>query len=196
LDQDSRLGQIPLVSKYRIWVDRGLAHPTPDPSQPTGKSSNSTARRNHFPVSLLDACKRHLIPPPPLPTAKVTRPSCRRPCSSRCFYTYDAFIAVASSFLGFGTTGGADGWKREVAALLAQTSHETTAGGPPPRTAPTRGGTASSRSWAAPPRPTTASPAGSTRAPPAGSTTVGAPSRSATTTTTARRAGHRRRPAR
>lgn len=47
-------------------------------------------------------------------------------CPARGFYTYDAFIAAANSFTGFGTTGDADTQKREIAAFLAQTSHETT----------------------------------------------------------------------
>ncbi|KQK09288.1 rust resistance kinase Lr10 [Brachypodium distachyon] len=51
-------------------------------------------------------------------------------CPAKGFYTYDAFVAAANSFLGFATTGGMDIRKREVAAFLAQTSHETTGGGP------------------------------------------------------------------
>ena len=47
-------------------------------------------------------------------------------CSANRFYTYDAFIAAARSFNGFGTTGDDTTRKREVAAFLAQTSHETT----------------------------------------------------------------------
>jgi basic endochitinase B len=47
-------------------------------------------------------------------------------CPGNGFYTYDAFIAAANSFSGFGTTGDADTQKREIAAFLAQTSHETT----------------------------------------------------------------------
>ena len=46
-------------------------------------------------------------------------------CKSNGFYTYNAFIAAANSFHGFGTTGDADTRKREIAAFLAQTSHET-----------------------------------------------------------------------
>ncbi|KAF7129201.1 hypothetical protein RHSIM_Rhsim10G0200600 [Rhododendron simsii] len=42
------------------------------------------------------------------------------------FYTYEAFIAVAKEFGGFGTTGNNDTKKREIVAFLAQTSHETT----------------------------------------------------------------------
>ncbi|KAK3413695.1 hypothetical protein EUGRSUZ_I02240, partial [Eucalyptus grandis] len=44
------------------------------------------------------------------------------------FYTYDAFVAAARSFPGFGTTGTRDTRYREVTAFLAQTSHETTGG--------------------------------------------------------------------
>ncbi|KQK09291.1 basic endochitinase A [Brachypodium distachyon] len=51
-------------------------------------------------------------------------------CQAKGFYTYDAFVAAANSFPGFATTGGADVRKREVAAFLAQTSHETTGGWP------------------------------------------------------------------
>ena len=47
-------------------------------------------------------------------------------CKSNGFYTYNAFIAAARSFNGFGTTGDVTTRKRELAALLAQTSHETT----------------------------------------------------------------------
>lgn len=42
------------------------------------------------------------------------------------FYTYDAFIAAARSFGAFGTTGDTNTRKKEIAAFLAQTSHETT----------------------------------------------------------------------
>nr|QVU21314.1 chitinase [Allium sativum] len=51
-------------------------------------------------------------------------------CPARGFYTYDAFITAANSFDGFGTTGSIDTRKREIAAFLGQTSHETTGGGP------------------------------------------------------------------
>ncbi|KAG5530095.1 hypothetical protein RHGRI_030456 [Rhododendron griersonianum] len=44
------------------------------------------------------------------------------------FYTYEAFIAAAKAFGDFGTTGDDDTKKREIAAFLAQTSHETTGG--------------------------------------------------------------------
>ncbi|KAK9948277.1 hypothetical protein M0R45_003861 [Rubus argutus] len=49
-------------------------------------------------------------------------------CKSNGFYKYDAFIAAARSFPGFGTTGDAATRKKELAAFLAQTSHETTGG--------------------------------------------------------------------
>ncbi|XVE82408.1 hypothetical protein DITRI_Ditri16bG0002100 [Diplodiscus trichospermus] len=51
-------------------------------------------------------------------------------CPSNGFYTYDAFIDAARSFNGFGTTGDLTTQKREIAAFLAQTSHETTGGWP------------------------------------------------------------------
>ncbi|KAI9107756.1 hypothetical protein K1719_021092 [Acacia pycnantha] len=51
-------------------------------------------------------------------------------CSARGFYTYDAFIQAAESFPAFATTGDAATRKREVAAFLGQTSHETTGGWP------------------------------------------------------------------
>ncbi|KAK6946519.1 Glycoside hydrolase, family 19, catalytic [Dillenia turbinata] len=51
-------------------------------------------------------------------------------CPAKGFYTYDAFVAAAKSFPGFGTTGDAATQKREIAAFLGQTSHETTGGWP------------------------------------------------------------------
>ncbi|XP_077246763.1 endochitinase-like [Tasmannia lanceolata] len=51
-------------------------------------------------------------------------------CESNGFYTYNAFIAAANAFGSFGTTGDTDTRKREFAAFLAQTSHETTGGWP------------------------------------------------------------------
>lgn len=47
-------------------------------------------------------------------------------CPSNGFYSYNAFITAARSFNGFGTTGDLTFRKREIAAFLAQTSHETT----------------------------------------------------------------------
>ncbi|XP_073106012.1 basic endochitinase A isoform X2 [Elaeis guineensis] len=49
-------------------------------------------------------------------------------CPANGFYTYDAFISAANFFSGFGTTGDDTTRKREIAAFLAQTSHETTGG--------------------------------------------------------------------
>ena len=46
-------------------------------------------------------------------------------CPARGFYTYDAFVAAAGAFPAFGTIGDDDARRREVAAFLAQTSHET-----------------------------------------------------------------------
>ncbi|WOK92859.1 pathogenesis-related protein 3 [Canna indica] len=51
-------------------------------------------------------------------------------CPGKGFYTYDAFISAAKSFPTFGTTGDMTTQKREIAAFLAQTSHETTGGWP------------------------------------------------------------------
>nr|AFK33496.1 unknown [Lotus japonicus] len=51
-------------------------------------------------------------------------------CAANGFYTYDAFITAARSFNGFGTTGDDATRKKELAAFLAQTSHETTGGWP------------------------------------------------------------------
>jgi len=47
-------------------------------------------------------------------------------CPGNGFYTYDSFITATRSFSGFGTTGDDTTRKRELAAFLAQTSHETT----------------------------------------------------------------------
>ncbi|KAL6217961.1 hypothetical protein ACLB2K_011178 [Fragaria x ananassa] len=49
-------------------------------------------------------------------------------CPAKGFYTYDAFIAAAKAFPAFATTGDTATRKREIAAFLAQTSHETTGG--------------------------------------------------------------------
>lgn len=49
-------------------------------------------------------------------------------CPSKGFYTYDAFISASRAFPSFGTTGDTNTRKREIAAFLAQTSHETTGG--------------------------------------------------------------------
>lgn len=47
-------------------------------------------------------------------------------CPAKGFYTYDAFVAAAKAFPNFATTGDTATRKREIAAFLAQTSHETT----------------------------------------------------------------------
>lgn len=49
-------------------------------------------------------------------------------CPAKGFYTYEAFIDATKAFGAFGTTGDPDTRKREIAAFLAQTSHETTGG--------------------------------------------------------------------
>ncbi|TJX11035.1 hypothetical protein E9840_12885, partial [Tissierella creatinini] len=49
-------------------------------------------------------------------------------CPAKNFYTYDAFVAAANFFPAFATTGDNATRIREVAAFLAQTSHETTGG--------------------------------------------------------------------
>ncbi|CAI9102996.1 OLC1v1001403C1 [Oldenlandia corymbosa var. corymbosa] len=49
-------------------------------------------------------------------------------CPKRGFYTYKAFIMAARSFRAFGTTGGVETRKREIAAFLGQTSQQTTGG--------------------------------------------------------------------
>uniref|UniRef100_A0A0D9WG96 chitinase n=1 Tax=Leersia perrieri TaxID=77586 RepID=A0A0D9WG96_9ORYZ len=51
-------------------------------------------------------------------------------CSASGFYTYDAFVTAAAAFPDFAATGDDETRKREVAAFLAQTSHETTGGWP------------------------------------------------------------------
>lgn len=47
-------------------------------------------------------------------------------CPANGFYTYEAFIDATKAYGAFGTTGDQDTRKREIAAFLAQTSHETT----------------------------------------------------------------------
>lgn len=47
-------------------------------------------------------------------------------CEGKGLFTYNAFCTAARSFGGFGTTGDFNTRKRELAAFLAQTSHETT----------------------------------------------------------------------
>jgi len=47
-------------------------------------------------------------------------------CPAAGFYTYNAFISAAKEFPDFGNTGDDLMRKREIAAFLGQTSHETT----------------------------------------------------------------------
>eukprot|EP00253_Pinus_taeda_P002839 PITA_02839 len=49
-------------------------------------------------------------------------------CKANGFYSYAAFVAAANAFPGFGTAGDVTTNKRELAAFLGQTSHETTGG--------------------------------------------------------------------
>jgi chitinase len=41
------------------------------------------------------------------------------------FYTYDAFLAAAKAYDGFGTSGSVETQKRELAAFFANVAHET-----------------------------------------------------------------------
>lgn len=47
-------------------------------------------------------------------------------CPAKGFYTYRAFINAANAYPAFGNTGDLTTRKREIAAFLGQTSHETT----------------------------------------------------------------------
>ncbi|XP_050235999.1 chitinase 10 [Mercurialis annua] len=49
-------------------------------------------------------------------------------CPAKNFYTYDSFIQASKHFRGFGNSGSLVTRKREIAAFLAQISHETTGG--------------------------------------------------------------------
>ncbi|KAM6541354.1 hypothetical protein CsatB_005801 [Cannabis sativa] len=49
-------------------------------------------------------------------------------CPAKNFYTYDTFLKAAKTFPSFGSTGPLPTRKREIAAFLAQISHETTGG--------------------------------------------------------------------
>ncbi|KAJ6796158.1 chitinase 10-like [Iris pallida] len=49
-------------------------------------------------------------------------------CPAKGFYPYSAFIQATASFSEFGSTGSPDIRTREIAAFLAQISHETTGG--------------------------------------------------------------------
>ncbi|KAG0501663.1 hypothetical protein HPP92_001735 [Vanilla planifolia] len=49
-------------------------------------------------------------------------------CPAKGFYPYEAFVTATQFFPEFGTTGSVDTRKLELAAFLAQISHETTGG--------------------------------------------------------------------
>ncbi|KAK7269545.1 hypothetical protein RIF29_22276 [Crotalaria pallida] len=49
-------------------------------------------------------------------------------CPAKNFYTYESFIQASKCFPRFGTSGSLTTRKREIAAFLAQISHETTGG--------------------------------------------------------------------
>ncbi|KAL2535197.1 Chitinase family protein [Forsythia ovata] len=51
-------------------------------------------------------------------------------CPAKDFYTYESFIKASRYFPRFGNTGHLATRKREIAAFLAQISHETTGGWP------------------------------------------------------------------
>ncbi|KAI4325046.1 hypothetical protein MLD38_030474 [Melastoma candidum] len=51
-------------------------------------------------------------------------------CPASGFYPYEVFLRAASRYPRFANTGCPDTRRREVAAFLAQTSHETTGGWP------------------------------------------------------------------
>ncbi|GAA0156851.1 hypothetical protein Leryth_006977 [Lithospermum erythrorhizon] len=87
----------------------GGATPTPTPTTPSGGSGISSIVTQAF----FDQMLKY---------SKDSR------CQSNGFYTYNAFLDAASSFSEFGTTGDTTTRKREIAAFLAQTSHETTGG--------------------------------------------------------------------
>jgi chitinase len=71
-------------------------------------------------------------PPPPPPSGgsgfgAILSPSVFNTMfpNRNSFYTYDALVAAAATFPGLATTGDTDTRKREVAAFLANVSHET-----------------------------------------------------------------------
>ena len=49
----------------------------------------------------------------------------RNSTSANGFYSYAAFITAANAYNGFGTVGGIDVQKRELAAFFANIAHET-----------------------------------------------------------------------
>ncbi|KAF9622250.1 hypothetical protein IFM89_030292 [Coptis chinensis] len=88
----------------------GTPTPTPTPSTPTPTPSGDLS--SLVPQSLFNEMLKHRS-------------------DTNCqggFYTYNAFIEAARSFGGFASVGDTNTRKREIAAFLAQTSHETTGG--------------------------------------------------------------------
>ncbi|KAL5138533.1 Chitinase 10 [Glycine soja] len=65
---------------------------------------------------------------PKSPSGSLPPDSDNNACPARNFYTYDSFINASKRFPRFGTTGSPTTRKREIAAFLAQISHETTGG--------------------------------------------------------------------
>lgn len=51
-------------------------------------------------------------------------------CPANGFYTYESFVKATGRFPRFGSVGSMETRRREVAAFLAQISHETTGGWP------------------------------------------------------------------
>ncbi|QHO48856.1 Endochitinase [Arachis hypogaea] len=96
------------------------SNPSPPPPPPTpigggGGGSGGGDVANILTSSMFDQMLKHRNDPS---------------CPGKGFYTYDAFIAAARTSAGFGTTGDDATRKREIAAFLGQTSHETTGGWP------------------------------------------------------------------
>jgi len=89
--------------------------PSPPPSPPSPPSPGGDGVASIISPALFDELLLHRNDPI---------------CPARGFYRYEDFIAAANAFVGFGTTGDLDTCKREIAAFLAQTSHETTGGWP------------------------------------------------------------------
>ncbi|KAH9327837.1 hypothetical protein KI387_043771 [Taxus chinensis] len=86
----------------------GGGGPTPTPPNPGGKGVASIITENVF--------------------NQMLKHRNEGSCPGKNFYNYNAFIAAAQAFNGFGTTGDATAQKRELAAFFAQTFHETTGG--------------------------------------------------------------------
>nr|CAD1821236.1 unnamed protein product [Ananas comosus var. bracteatus] len=86
--------------------------PSPPPSPPSPPSPDGDGVASIISSALFDELLKHRN---------------NAACPARGFYQYEDFIAAADAFVGFGTTGDLETRKREIAAFLAQTSHETTA---------------------------------------------------------------------